>query len=77
MKKEDKQGYVIIIVILLITAAIGYQIYKSITEEEKSYEFAKNGEIFKSKNCYVKDDICYCEYEDKIIQVDSYYKVIK
>ena len=74
MKKEDKQGYVIIIVILLITAAIGYQIYKSITEEEKSYEFAKNGEIFKSNNCYLKEDICYCEYEDKIIEVDSYYE---
>ena len=74
MNKEDKTGYVIIIVILLITVVIGYQIYKSITEEEKSYEFAKNGEIFKSNNCYLKEDICYCEYEDKTIEVDSYYE---
>lgn len=74
MNKEDKTGYVIIIVILLITAAIGYQIYKSITEEEKSYVFAKNGEMFKSNNCYIREDICYCECEDKIIQVDNYYE---
>lgn len=74
MKKEDRTGYVIIIVILLITVVIGYQIYKSISEEEKSYEFAKNGEIYESNNCYLKEDICYCEYEDKTIEVDSYYE---
>ena len=74
MKKEDRTGYAIIIVIFLITAIIGYQIYKSITEEEKTYEFAKNGEIFKSNNCYVKDDICYCEYENKLMQIDNYYE---
>ena len=71
--KEDRTGYVIIIVILLITAAIGYQIYKSI-KEERSYELAKNGEIFKSNNCYIKEDIAYCEYEEKVIKVDNYYE---
>ena len=74
MKKEDRTGYVIIIVILLIAAIIGYLIYKSIAEEEKSYEFAKNGEIFKSDNCYLRKDIAYCEYEDQMIQVDNYYQ---
>lgn len=77
MNKEDRTGYVIIIVIMLITAVIGYQIYKSIVERERTYEYAKNGIIGTSDNCYLKNDIAYCEKDNIMIQVDNFYEVRK
>lgn len=74
--KEDKQGYIIIIVVLAIIGLIGVKIYKSIKEEEKSYEYALNGIIGVSSNCYYSND-AYCEIDNKVIKVDCYYEVEK
>lgn len=75
MNKEDKQGYIIIIVVLAIISLIGTKIYKSIKKEEKSYEGAVNGQIIESKKCYLKNDVAYCEIDNKVIRVDNYYEV--
>lgn len=45
-----------------------------IQPKEKSYEYAYNGEIGVSDNCYLKNDIAYCEVDNVRIQVDNYYE---
>ena len=73
--KEDRTVYVIIVVIMLITATIGYQIYKSITEQEKTYEYVLNGEIGVSSKCWLDNGIAKCIVDNKILSVQNYYEV--
>ena len=75
MNKEDKQGKIIIAIILVMIALITMRIHYCITEKNKTYEYATNCEIGKSKNCYLKEDIGYCEVDNKAIRVDNYYEV--
>lgn len=73
--KKNKQGNVIIILLICLVTLLAVYIYKSITQQEKSYEYALNGEIGVSSNCYLKKDITYCEVDNKVIRVDNYYEV--
>lgn len=77
MDKETKLGIAIIIVLTLLSGVLGHWVIKTIKEYKKTYEFAKNGQIFESDNCYVRevDDNAYCEYKNKIIRVDNYYEI--
>ena len=46
-----------------------YNIFK-----KRPYEYAINGIIYVSSDCYQTDDtICYCLVDGKYIQVDNYY----
>lgn len=74
MSKTDKQGYLIAVAVLLITAIIVLVNVEYIKNKEKTYEYALNGEIGTSNNCYLTNDIAYCEVEDLRIQVDNYYE---
>lgn len=71
--KEDKEGIVIILILMTISAIIISMIYKSIAGIEKSYEYGKNGKIHESNKCYLKNDVTYCEKDDIAIMVDYYY----
>lgn len=73
--KEDKQGYIVILCVLAITGLIAIEIAECIKNREKTYEYAKNGQINRSSNCYLKDDICYCEKDNIKIIVDNFYEV--
>ena len=73
--KEDKEGIVIILILMTISAIIISMIYKSIAGIEKSYEYGKNGEIHKSNKCYLKNDVTYCEKDNIVIMVDYYYTI--
>lgn len=72
---NDKQGYLIAGVVLGITAIIVLVNVEYIKNREKYYEYAYNGEIGVSNNCYLKEDIAYCEVDNVRIQVDNYYEV--
>lgn len=73
--KEDKEGIVIILILMAISAIIISMIYKSIAGIEKSYEYGKNGEIHESNKCYLKNDVTYCEEDNIAIMVDYYYTI--
>ena len=73
MNKEDKQGYIVILCVLAITGLIVIQIVECIKNRERTYEYAKNGEIGVSSNCYLKDDVAFCEKDNIKIIVDNYY----
>lgn len=71
--KSDKHDILFVLVIFIFTILSISMIFDYIKPSEKKYEFAVSGEIFKSKNCYLDEDIAYCEYEGSIIQADCYY----
>lgn len=75
MSKEDKQGIVIIIVLIVLIGIVVALIVDTVKEQEKSYEYALKQEIGVSDKCYLKDDIGYCEVDNKVIRVDNYYEV--
>ena len=72
-KKEEILGLITVIILLIISFFIGYTV--AIHKDNSIYEFAKDGKVYGSNNCYVKDDIPYCEYKCKFVDVDNYYKV--
>lgn len=74
MKKEQYQAYAIIGVLFVLIATISYLVYKSINHEKKTYEGAKNGEIFETTKCVVKNGVCYCEKDGLMIKVDNFYE---
>lgn len=61
MNKTDKQGYVVITVLMIIIVLLVILIIERIANREKSYEYAYNGEIGASNNCYLKEGIAYCK----------------
>ena len=71
MNKEE-QGKMLIWIFALILGLLITYICNSIMEQEKSYEYALNGEIGVSSNCYYSDN-AYCEIDNKVIKVDCYY----
>lgn len=73
--KEDKEGIVIILILMTISAIIISMVYKSIADREKSYEYGKNGEIHTSKYCYLKKGVALCKEDNIMVEVDRYYEV--
>ena len=74
MNKEAKTGYIVILVLWVILGLIILRIVNYIQNKEKLYEYAVNEEIGVSSNCYLKEDIAFCENNKELIQVDSYYE---
>ncbi len=75
MSKNDKQGIVLLIVLAGLIAIFVYWGINSYIYSQKSYEFAKDGEIFQSNECYqTEDGDCFCKYENNYVQVDNYYE---
>lgn len=75
MNKEDKQGIVMILVLIALIGLMIALIVNTINEKEKSYEGAVNGQIIESKKCYLKNDEAFCEIDNKVIRVDNYYEI--
>lgn len=73
--ESEKQGIIIILILLVIIALIVYIVISSV-KKEKTYEYAVNGEIYKSYKCYQKENgEAYCMKEREIVRVDNYYEV--
>ena len=73
--ENDKQGLIIILVLMIFILIMVYFIYDSIKESNITYEYAKNGEIRESKECYQREDgTCFCKEGNNFIQVDNYYE---
>ena len=73
MNKEERTGYIIILCVLAITSVIIYKTIKYINQQEKTYEYAQNGEIGVSSNCWLDNGIAKCIVDKEIIRVDNYY----
>lgn len=75
MSKEDKQGYIVLAVLIFITSIIICITINSIRVSLIRYEYYKDGEFGISKECYVSDkDVPMCLIDDKFIYVESYYE---
>lgn len=74
MNKETKEGIIVIIILWVILGLFVLRIINYIQTKEKLYEYAVNEEIGVSSNCYLKEDIAFCENKGELIQVNSYYE---
>ena len=70
--KNDNNGIALILVFSIILVLLAMLIVNSAKTKEKCYEYALNGEIGVSSNCYYSDN-AYCEIGNKVIKVDCYY----
>lgn len=76
--KEDMQAYIVMAVLWLIIGLVVGLIGYSLSDKEKTYEYAKNCEIGRSSECYLDDEgRAYCVVNDEKISVDNYYEVEK
>ena len=73
--KEEIQGYIVIIVILAILGLIIGRMINYTNQQEKTFEYAQNGEIGVSSECWLDNDIAKCIVDKKIISVDNFYEV--
>ena len=75
MSKEDKQGLIILGVLMFIACVIICLIINTVRANSTRYEYYKDGQFGISKECYVneKDDLM-CKIDNGFIYVDSYYK---
>ena len=74
MENSDKQGIAIIIICGILISIITLWFFNSF--ETTTYEYAINGVIKESKECYQRgDEMCFCKEGNNFIQVDSYYEV--
>ena len=71
--KEERTGYIVILCILAILGLIVGRIINYTTQQEKTYEYAQNGEMGVSSNCWLDNGVGYCEVDNKRIRVDNYY----
>lgn len=73
MNDNDKQGIAIIVICGILIAIITLWFFSSF--ETTTYEYAKDGVIKESKECYQREDgVCFCKEGNNFIQVDSYYE---
>lgn len=72
---KDTEGRIVIFVLMLIIGFLTTHIYKSITQQEKNFEYAQNGTIGVSSNCWLDNGVGYCEVNNKVIRVQNYYEV--
>ena len=71
--KEEIQGYIVIIVILAILGLIIGRMINYTNQQEKTFEYAQNGVIGVSPECWLDNDIAKCIVDKKIISVDNFY----
>lgn len=78
MKKIDKEAIVLIVILIILLTYVFSMMYGAIKESFREYEYAKDGVIGKSKECYQNDDgECLCRIGNNFIDVDNYYEVSK
>ena len=76
MNNNDKQGITIIVICGSLITMITLWLFNSL--ETTIYEYAINGVIKESKECYQREDgVCFCKEGNNFIQVDNYYEVEK
>ena len=76
MDNNDKQGIAIIVICGILIVLIALWLFSSF--ETTTYEYAINGVIKESKECYQREDgVCFCKEGNNFIQVDNYYEVEK
>lgn len=74
MNKEDKQGYMILVILMLMAIILGCTTFNAIRAKLIKYEYYKDGQFGISKTCYINDkDECMCLINGKYDYVDSYY----
>ena len=71
---EDKIFFSIGFFIISITIFCITIFFCLVFPKEKNYEYAKDGNIYESKDCFLKDGIGYCEKDNNYIEVDNYYE---
>lgn len=74
MNKTDKEGIIVMIALFITIICLIIWIVESVNKSQKEYEYAINGEIYKSHDCFIKKDVAYCERNGKNIRVDNYYE---
>ena len=75
MSKEDKQGLIILGVLMFIACVIICLIINTIRANSTRYEYYKDGQFGISKQCYVSEkDTPMCLIDDRFIYVESYYE---
>ena len=76
MKKIDKETVVLIAILIGLLIYVFSMMYGSIKESLKTYEYAKDGVIGESKECYQNEDgECFCRIGNNFVGVDNYYEV--
>jgi len=71
---NDKEGYIVIIVLALIILILVCILINGIKNKVK-YEYFKDGQFGISTKCYVNDrEQCMCLIDNQFQYVDSYYK---
>lgn len=71
--KEEIQGNIVIIVILAILGLIIGRMINYTNQQGKTFEYAQNGVIGASSECWLDNDIAKCIVDKKIISVDNFY----
>lgn len=75
MSKEDKQGLIILGVLMFIACIIICLLINTVRANSTRYEYYKDGQFGISKQCYVNDkDTPMCLIDDRFIYVESYYE---
>ena len=75
MSKEDKQGLIILGVLMFIACIIICLLINTVRANSARYEYYKDGQFGISKQCYVNDkDTPMCLIDDRFIYVESYYE---
>ena len=78
MKNKTKESIILLIVLVLLLMYVASMAIGAIKESLKNYEYAKDGVIGESKECYQNEDgECFCKIEGNYLYVDNYYEVIK
>lgn len=72
MSGDEKIGIFALIICTIIFIYIVSEIIEFAINKNTSYEFWKDNNKFISNNCYIENGIPVCEYNDQIIEVDSY-----
>lgn len=74
-KRIELEGLIILIVLITIIIFL-VSILISTIKENPEYHFMVKDKMYKSKECYVIDDIAKCKVGSKLEKVDFFYKLI-
>ncbi len=78
MKKINKEAILLIVILIILLIYVLSIMFGAIKESFREYEYAKDGIIGKSKECYQNDDgECFCKIKNNFIGVDNYYEITK
>ena len=76
LTKVDKQGLVVIAVVMVIIGLLVIMTVNSAKCKATIYEYAVDGKIYKSKKCYERENgEAICFKDNELVKVDNYYEV--